>query len=184
MGVLDVSRLSPKVRDVFMLSQTAIQAYDVNAHTWLDDCIKNDKMVRRDVDPDRIFGEKFTACVFALIINAMPGYLIWVVANEKPLAYGLIACCVGFITVSTAVIAIHRRQKIRGMRRSGAAWRKSINKFIDAAKKLSNEELKELYTAMYTVGLDAKQSKRNAELSYYRGFDDGFVLGGDDVCHH
>lgn len=184
MSIIDTSRMSPKVREVFMLADAAIMEWDVNAHKRLDGCIKFNKRILVDADPDRVFGHKFAAVIIAVIINAAPGSFLWEVVKERPLHWDIIGYCIGFIALTSGAIALHRWIVIRRLRRSGAVWRWKINRLIDAAKSLNRNERQELYAAMYAAGLDIRQAKRNAYIAYQQGFNDGFILGGDDYCHY
>jgi hypothetical protein len=167
-----------------MESEAAILEWDVKAHSNLDDCLKNNKRIWVDADPDRVFGEKFAAVYISFTVNLVPACLLWIIAQERPFHWDIIGAFTGFIAVTTLGIALHRWLNIKRLRGTGVVWRKKVNTLIDAAKRLDQNERQELYAAMYTAGLDVRQAKLNAAIAYRKGFQDGFILGGDDYCHH
>lgn len=181
MSIVNISDLSPKVREAFMLTEPAINEWDVNAHKVLEDCIQNDKRIHEDIRRGRVVYEVLCGVLVAVIFDIFPGIILYLQRHDHSGAK-LKMGCILFMVVTNILVALHRKRKLFCLTRQGAEWRTSINRLIEITAALSTDERQQLYAVMLALGIQVRQGKQNAAMiqaAYNKGWNDGFVIGGE-----
>lgn len=181
MSTINISDLSPRIREAFMLTEPAINAWDVNAHKVLEDSIQNGMRIHEDITWYRVIYEIICGLIVAVIFDIFPGMILYVERND-PSVVKVKLFCVLFMLVSNILVAIHRKRKLLILMQQGAEWRANINRLIEVTTTLSWDERQQLYAVMFALGLEVQQGKRNAAMikaAYNEGWVDGFSAGGN-----
>lgn len=181
MSIVNISELSPRVREAFMLTEPAINAWDVNAHKILEDSIQNGMRIYEDITCYRVIYEIICGLIVAVIFDIFPGMILYVERHD-PSIIKVKWFCILFMFVSNILVALHRKRKLFILKQQGAEWRDNINQLIEVTTTLSWDERQQLYAMMFTLGLEVQQGKRNAAMiraAYDEGWSDGFSVGGN-----
>jgi len=179
MSTVNVSLMSPRVREAFLHSQTALLAWDVKAHEILKDSVTRHYRVQEPFNRREVRKEQFGALVLAVIADAGPVAFLYYSPKKQLHDLDLMWMAAGVFVVATGLIGWRYVRRIRRLKRSGADWQVSINKLIELTEGLSADEQQELYAAMYVLGMELNASRTSAAAAYDNGWWDGFIMGGD-----
>jgi len=179
MSTVNVSLMSPRVREAFLHSRPALLAWDMRAHEILKDSVINHYRVHEPFDRKEVRNEKRGALLLAVIADAAPvAYLYYSSKHQSP-DHDLMWISVCLFAVATSLIFFRCVRRVRRVYLRGAEWQTSINKLIQLVEELSAEEQQELYAAMYVLGMEIRASRVSAANAYNNGYWDGFTMGGD-----
>ena len=183
MSVVSVAAMPPKVREAFMLTEPAINAWDVNTHKILEDCIQNNKRVQEDLPTRQVVVEILCGVIIAFLLDLLPMGFFYLFNDHSTFAIKGRLVCVILMVLSSILVALHRKKKIVKLKQQGAEWRININRLIELTAALSQDERQQLYAVMLALGLEVQQGKRNAAMirsAYDEGWTDGFSIGGSN----
>jgi len=179
MSTVNVSLMSPRVREAFLHSEAAILAWDVKAHEILKGSVINHYRVQEPFDHKEVRKEQLGALLLAVIADAAPvAYLYYSYKHQSP-DHDLMWLSVCLFVVATSLIFFRYVRRVSRVYQRGAEWQTSINKLIELAEGLSAEEQQELYAALYVLGMEIRASRVSAANAYNNGYSDGFTMGGD-----
>ena len=179
MSSVNISSMSPRVREAFLYSRPALLAWDMRAHEILKDSVINHYRVHEPFDRKEVRKEKRGALLLAVVADAAPvAYLYYSSIHQSP-DHDLMWLSVCLFVVATSLIFFRYVRRVRRVYLRGAEWQTSINKLIELAEGLSAEEQQELFAAMYVLGMEIRASRQNTAAAYNNGYWDGFIMGGD-----